>query len=746
MRKSSKVISLALSGLMATSCFSMVAASAAQVDADSTGVMTAAERQAAGHQLVFFQFPSSAWGDNASVKYNAKKHTCNVFCNYYAYYGNKGEVKESSWEAPSTSMYKDAKGDSLYYFDITESGKGELEEGADYGVLFSTKANAGQADLLQPNTDGYQTCDMYFNTTCLGTTYHISEPVSVRENTANSQKIDYLGTNDAAGQSIRKVSTLCAYIDGAKAGNSPDALEMANALQTYLPNSVNEPSFTWAKIKPVIEKFGASAQDVYDLYVEKYGAKHDEGVQYVHVDGADDLKADGTLKDCYRYTSITTKEIDDATGVEKEKVTKYPDLDLVRERLNLPNEPVVVDIDSVAASMDGEVKATEALPTVSGLVGGNYTSSAVWTPEDETAAYSTEYTLTVTFTADEGYQFTDATTATLNDKAFDKVELADGKLVATATFKTEDEPVPADTFVVAGTPADIFGTAWDATNEDNLMTANDDGTYTKDYTVDKAFDVVQLKAVKNGADWYGDETGNNVTFALTGAGTFTVTATPAEEGYAVSVSGDNVGEVKFEVGTVFAVGNGEGAWLNGAAWDPASASNEMTEVAENVWEISFENVPDGFERQIKFAIDGAWTHNFGAPKEDVPEFESGVTFDATYDGGNITFDTDDTCTVTAQLDLREFDFVNKTGAKYTITITYGGGFVYGDVDGDGQVRINDATLLQRHMIEQEGYVLDKDTDAFKAGDVDGDGEITIEDVTLIQRYLAQFITKFPVEE
>ena len=740
MRKSSKVISLALSGLMATSCFSMVAASAAQVDADSTGVMTAAERQAAGHQLVFFRFPSSAWGDNANVKYNAKKHTCNVFCNYYAYYGNKGEVKESAWEAPSTSMYKDAKGDSLYYFDITESGKGELEEGADYGVLFSTKANAGQADLLQPNTDGYQTCDMYFNTTCLGTTYHIVEPASkatVRENTANSQKIDYLGTNDAAGQSVRKVSTLCAYIDGAKAGNSPDALEMANALQTYLPNSVNEPSFTWAKIKPVIEKFGASAQDVYDLYVEKYGAKHDEGVQYVHVDGADDLKADGTLKDCYRYTSITTKEIDEATGVEKEKVTKYPDFDLVRERLNLPDEPVVVDIDSVAAAMDGEVKATEALPTVAGIVGGNYASEAVWSPADEIAAYNTEYTLTVTFTADEGYQFTDATTATLNDKAFDKVELADGKLVATATFKTEDEPVPADTFVVAGTPADIFGTAWDATNEDNLMTANDDGTYTKDYTVDKAFDVVQLKAVKNGADWYGDETGNNATFALTGAGTFTVTAAPTEDGYVVSVSGDNVADVVFEVGTVYAVGNGEGTWLNGAAWDPAFASNEMTEVAEGVWEIEFANVPDGFERQIKFAIDGAWTHNFGAPKEDVPEFESGVTFDATYDGGNITFDTDDVCTVKAQLDLREFDFITKEGAKFTVTIDYApveAVGIIGDVNGDGNVTIDDATLIQQRGIELVKF----DEVQEKLGDVNRDGRISILDVTCVQKYLADY--------
>ena len=232
------------------------------------------------------------------------------------------------------------------------------------------------------------------------------------------------------------------------------------------------------------------------------------------------------------------------------------------------------------------------------------------------------------------------------------------------------EPVVEDTFVVAGTPADIFGTAWDGTNEDNKMTANEDGTFTRDYTVDKAFDVVQLKAVKNGADWFGNETGNNVTFAITDAGTFTVTATPTEDGYVVSVSGDNVADVHFEVGTVFAVGNGEGAWLNGAAWDPASASNEMTEVAEGVWEIEFANVPDGFERQIKFAIDGAWTHNFGAPKEDVPEFESGVTFDATYDGGNITFDTDDVCTVKAQLDLREFDFLSKAGAKFTITINY----------------------------------------------------------------------------
>ena len=74
------------------------------------------------------------------------------------------------------------------------------------------------------------------------------------------------------------------------------------------------------------------------------------------------------------------------------------------------------------------------------------------------------------------------------------------------------------------------------------------------------------------------------------------------------------------------------------------------------------------------------------------------------------------------------------------------GFLYGDVDGDGVVRINDATAVQRHLAEQEGYMLEPGTDAFKAADVDGDGRITVDDVTTIQRYLAEFIERFPVEE
>jgi hypothetical protein len=222
-----------------------------------------------------------------------------------------------------------------------------------------------------------------------------------------------------------------------------------------------------------------------------------------------------------------------------------------------------------------------------------------------------------------------------------------------------------DTYIVAGSEPEIFGTGWDGSNQANQMVKGNDGKYSKVYTVDKAYDNVQLKVVKNKREWIGDETGNNVIFRLTGAGSFTVIFDPDQN--VVSVAGDivdMVNELIYE--TVYAVGNGEGNWLNGAAWDPGYMENAMTEIEDGVWEITFHNVPDGFERQVKFALDGAWTHNFGGCFEDFD-----VQSDAVYNGDNIQFNTEDNCDITIQLDLSDFDFDTKEGAKFKISIDYG---------------------------------------------------------------------------
>ena len=139
-------------------------------------------------------------------------------------------------------------------------------------------------------------------------------------------------------------------------------------------------------------------------------------------------------------------------------------------------------------------------------------------------------------------------------------------LVTGYNFETTEPepPAPADTYVVAGSKDDIFGSTWDGTSEANKMTLAN-GTYTKSYTVSQAYTGVQLKVVKNGTTWIGDQSGNNVTFNLTGAGTFTVSYNPSTN--AVSVSGDIVAsesaETTLTVGTTWYVGD---AFNPGAAW------------------------------------------------------------------------------------------------------------------------------------------------------------------------------------
>ncbi len=233
---------------------------------------------------------------------------------------------------------------------------------------------------------------------------------------------------------------------------------------------------------------------------------------------------------------------------------------------------------------------------------------------------------------------------------------------------SEPAPGPCDSVIVAGNYAELFGTAWDCNNEANSMNWDGSALYTKTYYASSAYEDVQLKVVVDFSDWYGGATGNNVPFDITAPGYFTVIFDPSTT--IVSVSGDFVSfKTELEYESVYAVGNGgsgDGNWLHGVNWKPFADDNLMTEVAEDVWEIEYTNVPETDGLEVKFAIDGAWTHNFGGTFEG-----SGVVSPADYNGDSITFDTeDDYQTVRLQLDLRNFNYVTKQGATFTVTITH----------------------------------------------------------------------------
>jgi uncharacterized protein YjdB len=81
----------------------------------------------------------------------------------------------------------------------------------------------------------------------------------------------------------------------------------------------------------------------------------------------------------------------------------------------------------------------------------------------------------------------------------------------------------ADTYTVAGSNSNMFGSAWDATYTANDMTKNSDGTYSITYTNVYLDGDVQYKVVKNHSwdEAYPD--GNNRVITIAEAGTYTVT-------------------------------------------------------------------------------------------------------------------------------------------------------------------------------------------------------------------------------
>ena len=101
----------------------------------------------------------------------------------------------------------------------------------------------------------------------------------------------------------------------------------------------------------------------------------------------------------------------------------------------------------------------------------------------------------------------------------------------------------------------------------------------------------------------------------------------------------------------------------------------------------------------------------------------------------------------------------KPGNTYNITVSYLGATtqvpvtvidnssivtVLGDVDGDEEVGVIDATYIQRY---EAGFSIPiSEEDILLRGDVDGDGEVTVIDATYIQRYDAGFNTPYHIGE
>ena len=246
------------------------------------------------------------------------------------------------------------------------------------------------------------------------------------------------------------------------------------------------------------------------------------------------------------------------------------------------------------------------------------------------------------------------------------------------TTEPATEPADATQYVVAGVES-LTGYEWQgspALAPENVMTKSGD-VYTKTFTAVPVGKSYQLKVVANTGDeqkWIGlDGTDNNVTFDVETACDVTVTFDPATN--KITVTGDGVKMVTdLEVNSITVVGNGEDNWLNGVAWGVDAEVNHMTQIADKVYQIKYENIESADDAyQFKFAANDDWAASWGLPEQSATPI--GEEFDLAFNGQNMLlntvsagFEEDSLVDVTITLDFTNFDYSTRLGAKATVKV------------------------------------------------------------------------------
>ena len=112
---------------------------------------------------------------------------------------------------------------------------------------------------------------------------------------------------------------------------------------------------------------------------------------------------------------------------------------------------------------------------------------------------------------------------------------------------------------------------------------------------------------------------------------------------------------------------------------------------------------------------------------DAKVYEAGYNDDlnAVYENGWLVFSVD-----------RITRFAVVAGADVVLPVC-------GDIDGDGELSVYDATIIQRY---EAGMTVNSDAEMILHADVNGDGATDVFDATYVQRYLVSMDTPYPVGE
>ncbi len=209
--------------------------------------------------------------------------------------------------------------------------------------------------------------------------------------------------------------------------------------------------------------------------------------------------------------------------------------------------------------------------------------------------------------------------------------------------------------------------------DESIMTEQENGTYIKLFS-NVPEGEYSFKIIENGVTKISDAYDNSFKFRVSSPCDVIITYNPATG--KVDFLGDSVTQAgKFEIDHISVVGNGSGNWLNGLDWDfdwfKTIRYNSLEKITDDIYSITYYNVEPSDNYRFEFVVNGSWINSWGlSPEGNVPEF--GKAFDIAYNGNNIILDTKQfgyvLSDVTLTVDLSDFDYSTKKGAKLTVDV------------------------------------------------------------------------------
>lgn len=213
---------------------------------------------AEGEQKIYFEYPDS-WSREGLI-IDEDTHLANVYCFAYPIYGNKTDF-QMRYQSKMTSMFCEDYDGEKKLFSIDLSKFGIIEDGADYGIIFSTTTD-----------NRYMTVDLTMISNCIGDTVCVTPYNGMISPQSAPEPMEYYAAwkNTKNCGPKAEITSVGRLSPGVFPVYQPRAKHLSDALAKYLATYKYNKYFQYETNMYLCGVTGATPLEVFNRYLEDY--------------------------------------------------------------------------------------------------------------------------------------------------------------------------------------------------------------------------------------------------------------------------------------------------------------------------------------------------------------------------------------------------------------------------------------------------------------------------------------------